>query len=231
MIEHVLSVLAETHGYIISGKPAGHGWLLGIGVLLFYATILAVLWGLIKAILQKDVTKFLYPIEKINHLGALTAMCCIPVMAVSIVYEVIMRYAFNAPTIWAFEVSYMLMGISLMLSLGYCAQLRKHIRVDFLYDNVSPKTKALIDSVGYICLLIPAAAWVSWALFEYWVEAYRVNERTGESAWNPLVWPFKFFFTFGFYIFTLQIVAELVKSLMTIAGRETPAPDMPKGFE
>ena len=34
--------------------------------------------------------------------------------------------------------------------------------------------------------------------FEYWLEAYKMNERTGESAWNPIVWPFKFFFTFGF---------------------------------
>ena len=137
MLEHMLSVLSETHGFIISGEPAGLGWLLGIGVLLFYGTLLFVLWGLIRAILQRDTLFFISPIEKVNHFAANVAMACIPVMAVSIVYEVICRYALNSPTIWAFEVSYMLMGTSLLLGIGYCAQLRKHIRVDFLYDYLS----------------------------------------------------------------------------------------------
>ena len=99
-----------------------------------------------------------------------------------------------------------------MLGIGYCAQLRKHIRVDFLYDNLSLKNQSLVDGAGYLFLLIPASAWLTWGLFEYWIEAYKVNERTGESAWNPLVWPFKFFFTFGFYLFTLQIIAECQKA-------------------
>ena len=141
MLEHMLSVLSETHGLIISGEPAGLGWLLGIGVLLFYGTLLFVLWGLVRAVLQRNTLLFIAPIEKINHSAANVAMACIPVMAVSIVYEVICRYALNSPTIWAFEVSYMLMGTSLLLGIGYCAQLRKHIRVDFLYDNLSYKNR------------------------------------------------------------------------------------------
>jgi len=231
MLDHVLNVLGETHGYIMSGEPAGHGWVLGIGILLIYGTLLFVIWGAIQAIAQRNPLFFLKPIEQINHLAAKVAMICIPIMAVSIVYEVICRYALNAPTIWAFEVSYMLMGVSLLLGIGYCAQLRKHIRVDFLYDNLSIKKQALLDGAGYIFLLIPASALLTWGLFEYWIEAYKVNERTGESAWNPLVWPFKFFFAFGFYLFTLQIISELVKCFMRAMGRDVPEPDMPKGFE
>ena len=231
MLEHVLSVLDDTHGFILSGEPAGHGWLLGIGLFLFYIVLLVVLWGVLSALTQKDIKKFLTPVEKINHFAAYTAMACIPVMAVSIVYEVICRYVLNSPTIWAFEVSYMLMGTSLLLGIGYCAQLKKHIRVDFLYDNLSLKNRALVDGAGYIFLLLPASIWLTWALFEYWVEAYKVNERTGESAWNPIVWPFKFFFTFGFFLFSLQILAELVKCCMTLTGRDVPEPKMPRGFE
>tara|TARA_Y100000814_G_scaffold287464_1_gene257648 strand:- start:1208 stop:1855 length:648 start_codon:yes stop_codon:yes gene_type:complete len=215
----------------MSGEPAGHGWVLGIGMLLIYGTLLFVIWGAIQAIAQRNPLVFLKPIEQINHLAAKVAMICIPIMAVSIVYEVICRYALNSPTIWAFEVSYMLMGVSLLLGIGYCAQLRKHIRVDFLYDNLSLKKQSLLDGAGYIFLLIPASVLLTWGLFEYWIEAYKVNERTGESAWNPLVWPFKFFFAFGFYLFTLQIISELVKCLMRAMGRDVPEPDMPKGFE
>ena len=231
MFEHFLGVIGQVHGYIISGEPAGHGWLLGIGMLLFYATTLAILWGLVKSITQRDVMCFLNPIEKITHYAAMFGMVCVPVMSVSILYEVISRYAFNAPTIWVFEISYMLMGISLLVGIAYCAQLRKHIRVDFLYDNVSTRTQALIDTAGYIILLIPALSYLTWWLFEYWIESYVRNEQTGESAWNPLLWPFKFFFVFGIYLFLLQIIAELVKCVMTLMGREAPQPNVPKGFE
>ena len=64
MLEHMLSVLSETHGLIISGEPAGLGWLLGIGVLLFYGTLLFVLWGLIRAVLQRNTLLFILPIER-----------------------------------------------------------------------------------------------------------------------------------------------------------------------
>ena len=230
-METILTVLSEVHSMILSGKPAGHGWLLGIGVLLIYGTGLYFLWGLVKSFLTRDVWSLIDPIEKVIHGAAMVAMACVPCMAVTIVYEVICRYVFNAPTIWAYEVSYMLMGTSLMLGLGYCAQLRRHIRVDFFYDTRSPKEQSLIDGAGYIILLLPASGWLAWELFEYLLEAYKVNERTGESAWNPLVWPFKFFFAFGLYLFTMQIIAELIKCILVIMGREVREPNQPGGFE
>ena len=227
----VLSTIAEANGLIFNEKPAGHGWLLGIGLSAFYLCTLYMLWGLFNAIRAGDVWQFINPVEKLNHGAAIVACCCIPIMAVSILYEVIMRYAFNAPTIWAYEVSYMLMGTSLMLGLGFCAQMRRNIRVDFYYDSVSPKQQSMMDLVGYVVLLLPAAIWISWGLFEYFFEAYKVNERTGESAWNPLVWPFKYFFAFGFYLFSAQMIAESLKCILVLSGREVAEPEMPGGIK
>jgi TRAP-type mannitol/chloroaromatic compound transport system permease small subunit len=230
-MEAILSVLSEANGLIFEPKPAGYGWLLGVGMAVFYSCTIYILWGVIKSIQSGDAWQIIVPIEKINHGAAVVAGTCIPIMAVSILYEVIMRYAFNAPTKWAYEVSYMLMGTSLMLGLGFCAQLRRNIRVDFFYDSVSPKQKSLIDLVGYVFLLLPAALWLSWGLFEYFLEAYKLNERTGESAWNPIVWPFKFFFAFGFFLFSIQMIAETIKCILTLSGRAVPKPNMPGGFE
>ena len=230
-METITNVLSETHSMILSGKPEGHGWLLGIGVFFYYGTFIYFLWGLLKSFTNRDIWSFINPIEKVTHSAAMVAMACVPCMAVTIVYEVICRYGLNAPTIWAYEISYMLMGTSLMLGIGYCTQLRRNIRVDFYYDTVSQKQQSLFDALGFVLLLLPAASWISWALFEYFLEAYKVNERTGESAWNPLVWPFKFFFAFGFYLFTMQILAELIKCVLVLTGREVPGPKLPGGFE
>ena len=230
-MDAVLSVLSETHSLILSGKPEGHGWFIGVLVGIFYLTALYVLWGVVHAVIGRDVFNFVRPIERLAKYAGIVSASIIPVLAVLIVYEVIMRYAFRAPTSWAFEVSYMMMGTSLMLAIAYCTQLRRHIRVDFFYDNVSEKQKALIDLVGYIVLLLPIIIWTTWGLYEYFLEAYKVNERSGESAWNPLIWPFKFTFTFGFYLFTLQVVAETLKCILVLMDRDVPEPDLPGGFE
>lgn len=230
-MDAILSVWSETHSLILSGEPAGHGWFLGILVGIFYLTALYIGWGMLHAVIGRDIWNFIRPVERISKFGGMVAASIIPVLAVLIVYEVVMRYVFRAPTSWAFEISYMLMGTSLMLGIAFCTQLRRHIRVDFLYDAVTDKKKAMIDFVGYICLLLPMIIWTTWGLYEYFLEAYKVNEQSGESAWNPLIWPFKFTFAFGFYLFTLQSIVETVKCVLVLLDQDVPEPEMPGGFK
>jgi len=229
-MEEVLRVLSETHAFILSGEPKGYGVLLGILVGTFYLSAGYMLIGLVRAALSSDIWLFAAAVESVVKFFGRVAATVIPVLALLITYEVVARYAFNAPTFWAFEVSYMLMGISLMLGIAWCSQVRKHIRVDFLYDNLTPKGKSTIDLLGYVFLLIPILAWLSWALFVYFMEAYKVNETSGESAWNPIIWPFKFSFAFGFFLFTMQTIVEAIKCGMTLTGREVPDPEVPGGL-
>ena len=229
-MEEVLRVLSETHAFILSGKPKGYGVLLGVLVGLFYLSAGYMLIGLIRAIFSANIWLFTGAIETVVKIFGRVAAILIPILAILITYEVVARYAFGAPTFWAFEISYMLMGISLMLGIAWCSQVRKHIRVDFLYDNLPRRGQSVVDLAGYVLLLIPILVWLSWALFVYFMEAYQVNETSGESAWNPIIWPFKFSFAFGFFLFTMQTVAEAIKCAMNLMGRDVPEPDVPGGL-
>ncbi|MFT5173814.1 MAG: TRAP-type mannitol/chloroaromatic compound transport system permease small subunit [Gammaproteobacteria bacterium] len=229
-MEQFVRVLSETHAFILSGEPSGYGWLLGIFVGLFYVSAAYMAWGAIKAILNKDAWEFINKVETVTVKAGLVAASLIPLLAILITYEVVSRYAFGAPTSWAFEISYMLMGISLMLGIAWCTLARKHIRVDFLYDRLAPKGKAGVDLAGFVFLLLPILIWVTWALYVYFLEAYKVSEVSGESAWNPLIWPFKFSFAYGFFLFTMQTIVEAIKCVLTLSGRDVPAPVLPKGI-
>ena len=59
--------------------------------------------------------------------------------------------------------------------------------------------------------------WLSAGLWDYFYQAYRVNELSGESAWNPIIWPFKFTFVMGFLLLLLQTIVELIKCLSVLA--------------
>ena len=86
---------------------------------------------------------------------------------------------------------------------------------------VSAKTQAVIDTIGYVVLFMPVILWVSFGLWEYWVEALVRDEHSGQSAWNPVIWPFRLAFFVGFFLLALQGVAELIKCFRFLTGRTT----------
>jgi TRAP-type mannitol/chloroaromatic compound transport system permease small subunit len=51
-----------------------------------------------------------------------------------------------------------------------------------------------------------------------------VNETSGESAWNPIIWPFKFTFVIAFVLLLLQVIVEVLKNILTLLGYKVPDP-------
>ncbi len=150
--------------------------------------------------------------------GWLAAATTVP-LALFMVYEVVARYAFNAPTFWAYELAYMLMGGGLMLGIAYTMQMGAHVRVDFFYASLPRRGRAAIDLLGYL-ILLPMVLWLCVGLWEYFLRAYTSGELSGESAWNPVVWPFRATFVAGFVLFAAQILAEMLKSgAVLVSGR------------
>jgi TRAP-type mannitol/chloroaromatic compound transport system permease small subunit len=157
-------------------------------------------------------------IDRLSGLfGALAALIVV-VLVVLMLYDVLMRYAFNAPTTWGNDLNTFLMGGSFLLSIAYALATDSHVRVDLLYGEKSRHQLKYVDLVGFALIVLPAAAWITWGLWGHFQEALRTGERTGSGGWNPVVWPFKAVMFFGFAIFTLQIAAEIIKRLYAIFG-------------
>ena len=132
------------------------------------------------------------------------------VLAVS--YEVILRYAFNAPTVWSYDVSYMLYGTIFMLGAAYALHKGAHIRTDFFYDKWSVKTRGMIDATSYIVFFFPS---IFMFLLISWNEAwysFSINETSEQTPWRPLLWPYKAVVPLTFLLLLVQGVSELIKS-------------------
>lgn len=150
--------------------------------------------------------------------GSIAAVLVI-VLVVLMVYDAVMRYAFSAPTIWAFEVSTYMLGALFLLSIGYALSSDAHVRVDLLYDWLPRRWITVVDLVGFTIFLLPALLWITSGLWEYFHDAWRSGERSGGSAWNPQVWPFRLVMFVGFAAFALQVVAEIVKRVAALRGQ------------
>ena len=111
----------------------------------------------------------------------------------------------------------MVMGAHALFGMAYTLRERGHIRIDAFTQRFTQGTKAVVDLVGYLVIL-QCLVWVTWSLWSYWTLAYRTNEMSGQSAWNPVIWPFKLIFFIAFVLLVLQVIAEVMKALMYLAG-------------
>ena len=144
--------------------------------------------------------------------GKTVAWMIIPLF-VSLTYEGFARYLFNAPTLWAYDLSYMLYGALFMLGAHYTLLKGAHIRTDMLWEKFSPRVKGRIDAVAYVFFFFPAMILLFYASVDEAWRAWQLNELSEQTAWRPYLWPFKAVVPLTALLLMIQGFSELLKSL------------------
>ena len=151
--------------------------------------------------------------------GRVVAWLIIPLVA-GATYEVIARYLFNAPTIWAYDLSYMLYGAHFMLGAGYTLLKGGHIRTDILYQKWSPRTQGRVDALLYLLLFFPGMIFFFWMGAQEGVQSMLIGERSDASPWRPILYPLKLVIPVTALLILVQGVSELIKSAhLALKGR------------
>jgi len=144
--------------------------------------------------------------------GSWISWLAVPLVA-AVSYEVIARYFFNAPTIWSFDVTFMLYGTLFMLGSAYALHKGAHIRTDFFFERWSVRTKGTIDAIAYLVFFFPSLIvffFVSWN--EGWY-AFQIGETSEQTPWRPILWPFKMVVPLTCVLLLIQGVSETIKSV------------------
>ena len=129
------------------------------------------------------------------------------------VFEVVMRYVFGAPTIWAYETSSMLGGTVYALGWAYALLHRSHIRVDVFFSRLSLRGQAIADSVLALAFFFPLIALLAErSVFWAW-RAYSRNLVMMESYWYAPQWPFRVILAVGICLLLLQGIAKFVRDM------------------
>lgn len=155
------------------------------------------------------VNKFLFIIA-----AALMAIV-VPVM----MFEVISRYAFHAPTVWGMELAVLLFGPYFLLGGPYVLHLGGHVNMDLFRSRMSPRTGRAVDIFNQLIILFFCAVLLYYAVpLAMQAMAYR---ETTFSAWNPPLWPYKLAVPASLLLLGLQSLAEL--AVLCLDGQKEPA--------
>lgn len=161
--------------------------------------------------------------DRLSGATGFAGACLVLPLAAVMFYEVVLRFCFDLPTFWAYELAWMLTGAHFALGIGYVLREDQHVRVDFLYARFGPRGRAAVNLFSQGLCVAPLAGWLSVHLAGETLAAWRVGEVSGESAWNPVVWPLKLAVAAGFAVFTLQVLASIVRDARVLlrAGGES----------
>lgn len=133
-----------------------------------------------------------------------------------VMYEVLARYLFNAPTKWSNEISeYVLTGV-VMLGGAFCLVNDGHVRVDILYRNFLPRTRALVELITCLIVLIFVSAMV-WKGGELCYDALIHNKKSMTILELPL-FPSMIMVPIGATLLGIQSVAKSVRALILLFG-------------
>lgn len=144
--------------------------------------------------------------------GKLTAWLIFPMVG-SLVYEVIARYFFDSPTIWAYDTTYMFYGAFFMLGAAYTLYRKGHIRTDFFYNNWSVRCQGWVDAAAYLLFFFPSLIVFLAVSWDFFYQSWSLKERIVTSPWMPIVYPFKLVLTVATALLLIQGISELIKSL------------------
>lgn len=169
------------------------------------------------------VQRFLHTIDGISTFFGKAAAWLIIGLMLLVCAEVFKRYILNMPTAWIFDASNMFYGTLFMIGGAYTLAQNAHVRGDFLYSSMKPRTQALLDIVLYIAFFLPGIAALAYAGWDFAFDSWRINEHSNVTADGPPVYQFKFMIPLAGMLLLLQGAAEITRCVVCLQTGEWPS--------
>lgn len=145
---------------------------------------------------------------------------CVLAMTIGVGYEVVVRYAFNAPTPWAFDLSYMMYGTLFMMAGAYTLSRDGHVRGDFIYRLWKPRTQAVVEFVLYLLFFFPGVIALIFSGWRYAGRSWNYLEVSSMSPANIPIFHFKTVIVAAGILLFVQGVAQVFRCILCMRTGE-----------
>ena len=145
--------------------------------------------------------------------GKIISWLVIP-MCFLVTYDVILRYIFNRPTVWVWDINVQLLGAMVALGGGYALLYNSHIGVDILVTGISIRKRTIVELITFwfFFLSIGALVWIG-------TEQASISVKTKEvdfTFFAPPVYPLKVIMAIGFILLFLQGITKFIRDIIAL---------------
>lgn len=160
-------------------------------------------------------------INKLSDLLGVISATLFLLLVANVVYDVVMRYAFNDVSIAFQEMEWHLFSAVFLLGVPYALKAGGHVRVDILYEKLSRKVQAWIDLLGVLFFLLPFCLLVTWYGVSFAQESYLLGETSGDPGGLSHRWIIKTMIPLSFFFMAVSGIGMLLHSLNKILSPST----------
>ena len=154
-----------------------------------------------------------------KKIGLLTAILAL-LLALLIGYDAMMRYLFSEGSIALQEIEWHLFDIVFLFGLSYALKHDKHVRVDIMFTHYSKETKAMVQILSMLFLLIPFSLFFLNGAFEMMMQSYVQNEVSSDPGGLAYRFVIKGVLFVAFILLVLQAFSEIVKAYRKIESKK-----------
>ncbi len=155
-----------------------------------------------------------------DRIGKAVSFVLYPMIAV-LVWEVMMRYLFHRPTVWAHELSAICYAVFFLLGGAYTLRWNSHINVDVFYIRLSRRSRALLNLFTWLLFYLFCGVLLWQGSKAAWTSFLRLERSS--TVWEPYIWPIKFCIPLSALLMILQGFTQTISDLyMVVTGHELP---------
>ncbi len=152
-------------------------------------------------------------IDRLVDFFGKVASYLVAILAFLVVYDAMSRYMFHEGSVALQELEWHIFDVIFLLGLSWGLQSDEHVRVDIFYSKFSPKTKAVINIVSMLFLVIPFSVLVVYMSSNFIYLSFLQNEISSDPGGLKYRYIIKGFISFGFVLLILQAFSEVYKNL------------------
>ena len=157
-------------------------------------------------------------IEKLIRFFAKVSAVLVIVLSLLVVYDALNRYLFHGGSVALQEMEWHLFDILFLLGLSYTLQQDKHVRVDIFYASFSPRTKAVIEIISQVLMILPFTALVLYVSWDFVMQSYLQHEISSDPGGLTHRYLIKGMILVGFVLLGLQSLVILWKNIRFLRG-------------
>ena len=155
-------------------------------------------------------------IDRINlTVGSVASWTAIP-LTIVVLIEVLLRYFFNNPTIWAFDSSWMLHSLFFLLGGGFTMVRKRHVRIDLIFGALPRRVQLIYELVFFAVILVPVMTTLGIRSTDYALHAWRTGQAISSAIWVFPAAPIRTVMPIAFFLLALQGIGEVLRNLLLL---------------
>jgi len=154
----------------------------------------------------------------IDWSGRVVSWCALGMVLLTFLV-VVLRYVFDTGWIALQESVSYLHSLVFLLGAAYTLKHDAHVRVDIFYSRFSERTKAWVELLGHLFILIPVMLFIVWISWPYISDAWSVKESSRDAGGLPGVYLLKSLILLMAGLLIIQALVLVMRAALKLGGR------------